>query len=158
MQVINCGSNTLYYRSQHCILISWNSRLIADLIFSVFDYYNLTIKRTVYNSVIWSGADVLMLVYFLFLHFRMNENPSTIFEYWSFVFWILVKKLWQELPFSKNMLLLFFSNKLFFKKFIYKSILSMIFLKIIYNIECSIFRKKNSFDETFPLTIVNNPL
>ena len=88
----------------------------------------------------------------------MNENPSTIFEYWSFVFWILVKKLWQELPFSKNMLLLFFSNKLFFKKFIYKSILSMIFLKIIYNIECSIFRKKSSFDETFPLTIVNNPL
>ena len=95
---------------------------------------------------------------FSFLHFRMNESPSTIFEYWSFVFWILVKKLWQELPFSKNMLLLFFSNKLFFKKFIYKSILSMIFLKIIYNIECSIFRKKNSFDETFPLTIVNNPL
>ena len=66
MQVINCGSNTSYYCSQCYILISWNSRLIANLIFSVFDYYNLAIKHTVYNSVIWSGADVLMLVYFLF--------------------------------------------------------------------------------------------
>ena len=81
-----------------------------------------------------------MLVYFLFLHFRMNENPSTIFEYWSFVFWTLIKN-WQELP--KNMLLPF-SNKLFFNKFIYNSILSMIFLKMIYDIECSIFRKKKS--------------
>ena len=28
---------------------------------------------------------------FFFLHFRLNENPSTIFEYWLFVFWILKK-------------------------------------------------------------------
>ena len=68
--------------------------------------------------------------------------------------WILAK-LCQELP--KNLLLLF-SNKLFFNKFIYNSILSMIFFKMIYDIECSIFRKKNSGDETFPLSIVNNPL
>ena len=34
----------------------------------------------------------------------------------------------------------------------------MIFVKMIYDIECSIFRKNNSFDETLSLTIVNNPL
>ena len=67
------------------------SRHTANLSCGVFIYYNLAIKHTVCNSVIWSGADVLMLVYFLFLHFRMNENSSTMFEYWSFVFWILVK-------------------------------------------------------------------
>ena len=49
-------------------------------------------------------------------------------------------------------------KKLFFNKFIYNSILSTIFFKMRYDIECSIFRKKNSCDETFPLSIVNNPL
>ena len=58
--------NTSYDSNQYSILISWNSRLIANLIFSVFVYYNLAIKHTVYNSVIWSDADVLLLVYFLF--------------------------------------------------------------------------------------------
>ena len=66
-----------------------------------------------------------------------------------------LKKLQQELP--KNMLLSF-SNKFFFHKFIYKSILSMILLKMIYDIECSTFRKKTFCGETFPLSIVNNSL
>ena len=61
----------------------------------------------------------------------------------------------QELP--KNMLLSF-SNKFFFHKFIYKSILSVIQLKIIYDIECSTFRNENFCDGTFPLSIVNNSL
>ena len=34
----------------------------------------------------------------------------------------------------------------------------MILLKMIYDIECSTFRKKNFCDETFPLSIVNNSL
>ena len=56
-----------------------------------------------------------------FLHFRLNENPSTIFKY--------------------------------IDKFIYNSILSVIFLIMIYDIECSTFREKNSFDETFCLPL-----
>ena len=60
------GSNTSLDNNQYSTLISWNSRHVANFIFSVFVYYNLAIKHTVYNSVIWSGADVLMLVYFLF--------------------------------------------------------------------------------------------
>ena len=60
--------NTSYDSNQYSILISWNSRLIANLIFSVFVYYNRSSNktRTVYNSVIWNDADVLLLVYFLF--------------------------------------------------------------------------------------------
>ena len=131
-----------------------NSRHTANLSCGVFVYYNLAIKHTVCNSVIWSGADVLMLVYFLFLHFRLKENSSSMFEYWSFVFWILVKTC------GKNCRRTCYCSfqKFFFNKFIYNSILSTIFFKMRYDIECSIFRKKNSCDETFPLSIVNNPL
>ena len=64
------GSNTSYDSNQYSILINWNSRHVANLIFSVFVYYDLAIKHTVYNSVIWSDADVLMLVYFLFFAFQ----------------------------------------------------------------------------------------
>ena len=121
------GSSTSYDNNQYSILINWNSRHVANLIFSVFVYYNLAIKHTVNNSVIWSDADVLMLVYFLFFAFQTE---------WKSIYYILIlaicvldssKKLQQELP--KNMLLSF-SNKFFFHKFIYKSILSMILLKM----------------------------
>ena len=149
------GSNTSYDKNQYSILISWNSRHLANFIFSVFVYYNLAIKHTVYNSVIWSDADILMLVYFLF--FAFQAEWKSIHYIWILAICVLdsLKKLQQELP--KNMLLSF-SNKFFFHKFIYKSILSMILLKMIYDIECSTFRKKNFCDETFPLSIVNNSL
>ena len=94
------GSNTSYDSNQYSIFINWNSRHVANLIFSVFVYYNLAIKHTVYNSVIWSDADVLILCWFIFsfLHFRLNENPSIIFEYWLFVFWIPKKNCSKNCP------------------------------------------------------------
>ena len=149
------GSNTSYDSNQYSILISLNSRHVANFIFSVFVYCNLAIKHTVNNSVIWSDADVLMLVYFLF--FAFQAEWKSIHYIWILAICVLdsLKKLQQELP--KNMLLSF-SNKFFFHKFIYKSILSMILLKMIYDIECSTFRRKNFCDETFPLSIVNNSL
>ena len=96
-----------------------------------------------------------MLVYFLF--FAFQAEWKSIHYIWILAICVLdsLKKLQQELP--KNMLLSF-SNKFFFHKFIYKSILSMILLKIIYDIECSTFRNENFCDETFPLSIVNNSL
>ena len=35
------GSNTSYDNNQYSILISWNSRHVADLIFSVLVYYTI---------------------------------------------------------------------------------------------------------------------
>ena len=135
------GSNTSYDSNQYSILISWNSRHVANFIFSVFVYYNLAIKHTVNNSVIWSGADVLMLVYFLFYAFQAEWK--SIHYIWILAICVLdsLKKLQQELP--KNMLLSF-SNKFFFHKFIYKSILSMILLKM-YKWYWVLFIQKENF-------------
>ena len=149
------GSNTSYDSNQYSILISWNSRHVANFIFSVYVYYNLAIKHSVNNFVLWSDTDVLMLVNFLFFCISgwMKIHPLHLNV--GYLCSGFLKKMQQELP--KNMLLSF-SNKFFFHKFIYKSILSVILLKMIYDIECSTFRKKNFCDETFPLSIVNNSL
>ena len=97
------------------------------LFFSVFVYYNLAIKHTVYNSVIWSGADVLMLVYFLFFCISGRRKIHPLYLNIGYLCSGFLKKMQQELP--KNMLLSF-SNKFCFHKFICKSILSMILLKM----------------------------
>ena len=82
------GSNTSYDNNQYSILISWNSRHVANFILSVFVYYNLAIKHTVYNSVIWSDADVLMLVYFLF--FAFQTEWKSIYYIWILAICVLV--------------------------------------------------------------------
>ena len=158
MQVINCGSNTSYYCSQCCILISWNSRLIANLIFSVFDYYNLAIKHIL--SIILSYEVVQMFLCWFIFFFAFQNEWKSVYYFGILVICVLdsCEKIVARIAFKLEHAAALFSNKLFFNKFIYNSILSMIFSKndIWYGV--LYIQKENSFNETFSLTIVNNPL